>query len=322
MRVLIYGASNEVALGRMCARGFRDLGHDVEYCARDFKRIPLLGWILNLEECRERLIESIGKFQPDLILTIKGYNLTRETLSRIRGISDATIVNWNPDNPFQVRSQKQRATKYLSTLPEYDVVFTWGEFLTDRLESYGAQRSEYLPFGWDPIIHGPAESKSEYQCEVAFFGTWSKKRERILSSLTDLDFHLRGQSWKVRCWDWSLRRCYRGSQLGADEYAYAMASAEVVVNVIADHNIPDHNMRTFEVPSTGSVLATMRTVGQQQFFEDGKDVIMYESAEELRERIEPLLKDDAVRRELAQRGQEAVSGHTYTDRMRSLLAYL
>lgn len=320
--VLVYGAASDTALGRMCARGLRSIGHDVTYFGRDFQTVPLLGWKTNVDEVHQKFIKYAVEYQPTLILIIKGYTLSRSVLSRVKNETNAKVVNWNPDNPFQIRSQEQRAEQYLNTISEYDIVFTWGEFLQDKLIEEGARRTEFLPFGWDPTVHGPADSKPEFEFDIAFFGIWSKKRERILRPLSDLDLHLRGNYWKIRCWDRSLRNCYRGGKFGADEYSSAMASAKIVVNIVADHNIPDHNMRTFEAPSTGSVLATTRTEGQKRFFDEETEVLMYDNGEELREKIEWLLDNDQKREEMARRGQSAVEGHTYTDRMKRLLELL
>jgi spore maturation protein CgeB len=307
-----------MALGRMCKRGFQSLSHNVCYFSPEFQTIPILG-TLNKDASNREFINSVADRQPDLILVIKGYELDRLTLERIHRVSEAKVVNWNPDNPFQVRSQKREATTYLNALPAYDVVFTWGRFLIDRLESRGATNVEYLPFGWDRTLHKPAEPDERFDCQVMFLGIWSSKRECHLKALTDFDFHLRGNYWKLRCWDFSLRQCHRGGKLGGRDYARAMSSADIVVNVVADHNVPAHNMRTFEVPATGTLLVTTRTEGQQRFFREGTDVVMYEGPDELREKIEYYLKHDQVREQVANQGHETVQMYSYETRMNELL---
>jgi len=318
MRIVVFGSPSEMALGRMCARGFESLGHKVEYFSASYRTLPIIGPI-NDDVVHQRFIKTVEKVGPDLVLVIKGYELDLEAVQRVKQTSDTTVVNWNPDNPFQVRSQASEATTYLNALPAYDFVFTWGEFLIERLENHDAQCAEYLPFGWDPELHLQTESVDQYECDVVFLGIRSKKRERFLSVLSDFDFDLWGNYWLTRCWDLSLRRCHRGSKLSGGEYAKAMSSAKIVINIVADHNVPAHNMRTFEVPATESVLATTRTPGQQEFFKEDQDVVMFETPDELRKKVSYYLDNERERKMITTRGRKAIVDHTYADRMRSII---
>jgi spore maturation protein CgeB len=318
MDILIYGKPGEMALGKMCERGFEKLLHNVEYFPNDPQSAPLVGPI-NINSVNQEFADYVIKEDPNLVLVMKGYNLSCTTLERIQSHSTATVVNWNPDNPFQVRSEKKEATTYLDALPAYDTVFTWSRFLKRRLKSRGAKKVAYLPFGWDSTLHQPMDPDQRFDCEVMFLGIWSSKRQRHLSALTDFDFHLRGNYWKLRCWDFSLRRCHRGGKLDGRDYARAMSSADIVVNVVADHNLPDHNMRTFEVPATGSMLVTTRTTGQQRFFEDEQEIVMYDDPDELKEKVGYYIENNQERESIAERGYEAVQEHSYVARMQELL---
>lgn len=318
MQVLIYGAGAETAMGRMCARGLGSLGHEVRYVERKPRTLPLIGPI-NLDETHYRFEATATKLDVDAVLVMKGYDLSQERLERIRRATDSVLCNWNPDNPYKIRSEERIATDYLDTLPAYDIVFTWGEFLLDRLREDGGDDVRHLPFAHDPQFHRPVEPRNEYDCEVAFLGHYSPKRERHLSPLTDLDFQLRGNMWQWKCLDWSLRRCHRGAALGHLSYTRAMASADIVVNVVADHNLPEHNMRTFEAPASGSLMATTRSEGQQRYLPDQDACLMYDDPAELRDIITQYLDDAEEREAIAASGRERVKEHTYERRMDQLV---
>lgn len=319
MRVLVYGATAETAMGRMCARALEEIGHEVGYFERNSIHLPLVGKY-SLNSTHNGLEQTVVEEEVNALLVIKGYDLSHERLKRIWESTEATLLNWNPDNPYQVRSKQQHATDYLDTLSVYDVVFTWGEFLITTLEEDGGTDVRYLPFAHDPSYHYPADPRAEYNCEVAFLGHYSSKREQYLSSLTEFDFQVRGNMWRWKCFDLSLRRAYQSPALGHPEYARAMASADIIVNVVADHNIPAQNMRTFEAPASGTLMVTTRTEGQQRYFPDEEACVMYDDPEELREVVAYYLDDDEEREAIAARGQEYVQEHTYADRMRKLVA--
>lgn len=319
MRVLVFGATAETAMGRMCARALGEIGHEVRYFERNSPSFPLVGEY-SLNSTHNGLEQIVIKEDVDALLVMKGYELSRECLERIRKSTGATLLNWNPDNPYQVRSKQRHATDYLDTLPVYDVVFTWGEFLMTPLKSDGGTDVRHLPFAHDPSYHYPGDPRAKYDCEVAFLGHYSSKREQYLSTLTEFDFQLRGNMWRWKCFDLSLRRAYQSSALGHPEYARAMASADIVVNVVADHNIPAQNMRTFEAPASGSLMVTTRTEGQQRYFPDEEACVMYDDPEDLREVVAYYLDNDEKREAIAARGREYIQEHTYADRMRKLVA--
>jgi len=317
MEVLVYGYPSETGLGQICATGFERAGHDVTYTPRESGPIPFFPSVLGPDN-QARLRETARSLQPDLVFVVKGYDLDKEAVTALRRETDAAVVNWNPDNPFQVRSRPERAETYLDALPAYDVVFIWGEFLVDRLRAEGADRVEVLPFAHDPRFHYPADPRDEYDCEVAFLGHYSEKRQRTLTALTDFDFQLRGNLWRLRCWDRSLRRHHRGPAVTGAEYARAMASADIVVNVVADHNVPAHNMRTFEVPPTGSLMVTTDTGGQREFFDEDA-LVTYGNPGELREIVSYYLDAPEEREAMAGRAREQVQSHTYERRMERVI---
>lgn len=318
MQVLIYGAESETALGRMCARGLKSLDHEVRYVERNPRTLPLVGPI-DYSDVHHRFEAAVTELDPDVVLVVKGYDLSKTQIERIRQSTDAVLCNWNPDNPYQVRSEEQIATDYLETLPAYHIVFTWGEFLIDRLRRQGADDVRYLPFAHDPQYHYKSEPRDTYDCDVIFLGNYSKKRERYLTALTDFDFQLRGAWWRVKCLDWSLRRSYRSTSLGFPAYTEAMSSADIVINVVADHNLPAHNMRTFEAPASGSLMVTTRSEGQKRYFPDREASVMYDDITELQEVVAQYLDDDEEREAIAVRGRERVENHTYEARMATLV---
>lgn len=317
MDILVYGVEGENTLGRMCKRGFEANGHRVEYFART--QWPLgLRWLLN-GRGTEDVVEAAATFDPELVLIVHGRNLDRETIQDIRGVSNAMVVNWYPDNPFAERSEKRRDTAYLDTVPAYDLVFIWGKHLLEPLRDCGAEQVQYLPFGFDPSLHRPLDPSPEFECDVIFLGHWSKKRESFLSALTEFDLNVYGNGWFRKCRTMDLRRAHEGKALQGEAYARAMSSSKIVVNVVADHNLPSHNMRTFEVPATESLMLTTRTDGQKDFFEEDQEVAMYESPEELRQKAEYYLDEDEKREMVAVKGLRTVKGHEYARRMQQVV---
>lgn len=328
-RILIRGSGRVQALGKMCERALVAHGHTTSYFERSYphllvqraaNRHPLIKDTLSTLRGKA-FVRRARSFDPHLILVLKGYDLDRGVLERAKQVSDAVTVNWNPDNPFQVRAQRTRADTYLDSLPAYDLSCIWGDFLVNDLRREGANRVAVLPFAHDPTLHYPATPAPEYECDVSFVGHWSEKRERLIASLTDFDLGVWGPGWADNCGTASLQSALRGGSLNGTEYIRAMSSADAVVNVLGDHNLPSHNMRTFEAPASGSLTVTERTPGQAAFFTEDDDVAMYDDPVELAETVGYYLENDAERERVAANGYAAVQPHTYEARMETLLTH-
>ncbi|WP_246984051.1 CgeB family protein [Halorientalis marina] len=329
MQILIYGKTRQPAIELMCGRAFTKLGHKVAYASRAGPKLLgdyRLKTLPKIE--RTPLYEPLVKYNarrraelidPDLVFVMKGSYLDSDAVRRLRKVTGAPVVSWNQDNPFQVRSEHRRDETYLDAITEYDIVYTWGRHLIDDFLAAGARQVEHLPFAHDPVIHHPTETVPKYDCEVAFIGQWSPKRERVLSALTGFNLQIRGLWWAQRCEDETLRQCVEGESLAGEEYARAMSSADAVVNVVGDHNVPFYNMRTFEIPAVQSLMLTTRTEGQEEVFPDGEACLMFSDPEDLRTAAESALEKPHRLRAIADRGYEIAQQHTYEHRMRTVL---
>lgn len=81
------------------------------------------------------------------------------------------------------------------------------------------------------------------------------------------------------------------------------------------------NQRVFDVPAAGAFLLTDRRAQLESMFEPGREIVLFESPEEVPELLARYLADAPARRRVAQAGRARVlAEHTYEHRLRSLLA--
>jgi spore maturation protein CgeB len=78
-------------------------------------------------------------------------------------------------------------------------------------------------------------------------------------------------------------------------------------------------MRTFEVPASRTAMVATRTPEHEALFgEEG--AVLVSTPDEAREAVRELVADDERRARIARVGRERVEPHTYTARMREILA--
>lgn len=87
--------------------------------------------------------------------------------------------------------------------------------------------------------------------------------------------------------------------------------------------LDDLNMRTFEAMATGSCLLTNWIPTIEEFFEDGKHLVLYRSVEEMVDKAHYYLAHDEEREKIAAAGyEEVIAKHTIGHRVNTILEAL
>ncbi len=325
MKVLIVGNLFPGCLEASYERAFKAEGCDAKILdtggLNRFLRNIYTEGIIN-----KRLARACSDFKPDLLFIIKGFYLWPGTLKKIKEAGKGLIFCFNTDNPFNLASCATSNRNIINALPHYDCYFIWSKLLIEPLLKNGATRAEYLPFGYDYVLHHPVAlsdtQMSLYGNDIVFVGNWDEERERWLSGLSDYDLGLWGSSyWARRCKDMQLRRKWRGRRAVGDVMSCVLNASKISLNIFRIQNKGAHNMRTFEAPACGAFVLAERSPEAKEFFEEGKEAAYFSSSEELGEKIKYYLAHDEERKRIAKAGYEHClkSAYSYQDRARQIL---
>jgi spore maturation protein CgeB len=100
---------------------------------------------------------------------------------------------------------------------------------------------------------------------------------------------------------------------GPVDYASALPGVinDICINVGVEKSMGDRALgqRIFEVLACGGFLLSNRTSVQERLFEDGKDLVLYDTLDDLEEKARYYLTHDRHREEIAARGRRTVAGH-------------
>ena len=147
-----------------------------------------------VREFNKALLDEVERRCPDLVLVFKGTYIEAETIRSIRRLG-AKAYCFYPDVSFRTHGP------YLcDALPEYDWIFTTKTFgLLDMRAQLGITRASFLPHAFDIRVHRPrvptASEAEMFNCDVSFIGTWSPKKEELLTELVVADPQLRVRVW-------------------------------------------------------------------------------------------------------------------------------
>jgi glycosyltransferase involved in cell wall biosynthesis len=192
----------------------------------------------------------------------------------------------------------------------FDICVVPDEKSKVQLLERGVTHVIVMPFAVDPeIFYRPfARDLKSRRHEVGFSGSVKghpqlAEREALLNAV--------GEKHRLKV----EHRSLTGAQV-ADFYQ----TCDVVLNQAVHHDL---NMRIMEVLISGRPLLTPRVDGINDLLVEGEHALVYDSKQDLLDKLQALLSDPEKREEMAKRGQEhAVKAHTYEVRSTQLLKAL
>jgi spore maturation protein CgeB len=277
-------------------------------------RRPVTYWVLN-----HALLTLVRDFCPDVVIIVKGAYISPYTLNCIKKGTNAFLVNYATDDPFNPAVNTKALIKSIALYDLY--VCTKKAIITD-VQRYGCANVIFCPFGFKPSVHFPekpvtAEEKARFSSDVTFIGGCDRDRipffETLVRALPSAKLHLYGGYWDRHA---TLRHYHHGFVLGRD-YRLALGGTKIAINLVRRANRDGHVMRTFEISACGAFMLADRTEEHLDMFEEDKEAIFFSSVDEAIEKIQYYLEHDAERICVAQNGyNKVVNGkNTYTDRL-------
>jgi spore maturation protein CgeB len=273
----------------------------------------------------------------------------------LRRILDAQIEALDPDvvyvqNVTHVERLQPRALdgrgRYLvaqvgSQLPSleilrrYDLVTTLVPPLVRRLHALDID-AEYLGAAFDEAVLSRLQAGGVTAAPdagrphpVSFVGSIHADRvhrggvqflERLSS---DVDLELWGSVDAKLARSSPIRSRYRGQAWGMDMYR-VLAQSRIAVNRHGDFaGGYAANMRMFEATGVGALLMTESAPNLPDFFEPDREVVPYDSVDDLVDKIRHFLAHEEERRRIAAEGQRrTLTEHTFGRRIRQLAGML
>ena len=337
MRALYIGSQNPNSCALMYAEALKELGMEVtvfdpNYFDTDsfYKKVhlklmkaPASSSILRADQ---KLLQLAKTSSFDLVLVIAENFLSQETLQEFRSLQSKTqplILYHSHDNNFSKGILKPE--NFWNTLASYDSVFTTKSQNVSKYRALGQKNSTYLPSAFDPKVHRPVpDSESRFKqnaFNLSFIGTYDKSRDPVFDTLDWENLKIWGNNWdRSRHFD-SHKEKITPHAIYGHEYADVTSHSKISLGLLRTEAEDRHTQRTFEIPACGSLQIAPRNEEILSYFEEDKEIVCFDSLEELNEKIAFYLKNASAREKIAVAGFKRVkeSGHTYFDRVQQML---
>ncbi len=318
MKISVIGNRRHYNLEDYAVRALENLGHEVQFLGYNeingrrysellrmvttrsavIRRFSEPYW---LDAINEKYMLSLTKFQPEIVLSIKGESVLPRTLTYLSRELGTRSALWSPDDPRFFRS----LFRYIA--PHYDYVFSYSSHGTELYKDLGIEGVHRMTFGCDSNLHRRENWDNSQKNRALFVGTFTPNRFRIIKSLirNGIKVDIAGRHWKQFLPANVISEGIYGRRLSKAFHNY-----KISINMHNDERYGP-NMRTFEVTGSGGTLMTDMAEDMDKFFREGKEVFIYQDVGELMKLIKDRISDDEHITEVARNGYRR-SHNSYT----------
>jgi spore maturation protein CgeB len=325
LRVGIIGPLSPDSFADNLVASFESLGSEVAYLGESVptlrmqylnEGLQMAAKAVALEtQLQNRLVRQATKVGPELIVSVQGGLLPRTVQALKR--AGAVVVLWFPDHVGTIGRQLMFAAGY-------DHVFFKEQHLVDRSRQILDLSAHYLPEACNSLWHRPTTTSNvELSSHLVVAGNMYPYRTQLLERLQNDGVRLALFGPGFPRWSPAsarLRRAHHGKYLARTEKASAFRSSLGVLNTLSPAEYSSANCRLFEACGSGATVITERRPDVDELFEDGKEVLVYDSYNELLECIEWVKRNPEEARQIGDRA--AIRAHreySYEVRIRELI---
>ena len=335
MKILFAGWHNPffISITEYIEKALENLGHQLEkFEYRQFlvpgrlrQRFSFLEHY-DLARINKKFYASVERLRPDLVFVLQGTIILPETISEIRKKYRIATVNWFIDYPTELENSLLLA-KY------YEFFFVSNTHAMLKHHACGNRSVKTLNFACYPEWQTPQElspaEKKKYGRDVVFVGSRYIDRENVLNSLSGFDLGLWGPGWDALSKTSSLRRCYRGGQIGPQVWAKIFSAAKIVLNInygfgsLPEEDRNPGSVKLFEILACGAFQMVDAQKAITDIFTNQKHLVTFCDTADLKNKIKYYLNNPAEREAIARQGRkEALAKHTYEQRMQEMLSFI
>jgi spore maturation protein CgeB len=284
---------------------------------------------LAVREYNRELALQGDRLDPNMLLVFKG-TWVQESALRVMKAKGTRCYNFYTDVSFRAHGP------YIPrTLPHYDWIFTTKTFgLADMREQLGITRASHIQFAFDPDLHRPIpmtkRDEARYGCDVSYIGTWSPKKEALLTEIARRRPHVHLRIWG-EYWDnaasAAIRHAIGGHEVLGNEFVRALLGSKINLSIMSEARQGSSRgdqvaNRTFVVPACGAFVLHERTEELLDYFKDDEHLGCFGDADELVQKIDYYLERPGVRQRIAQQGRELVwREHSWDRRIRVIIEH-
>jgi spore maturation protein CgeB len=272
------------------------------------------------------VLESVTEKPVDILFCMALAPISPRVLNELRARGVITVLWFVEDY--------QRFTYWQQVAAHFDYVFCiQKDKCISAIRQAGAKEVHYMPVACEQNVHAPLvlseADKAKWGSDLSFMGAGYHNRQQMFASLVDFNLKIWGTEWPD-CKPFDRMVQDGGQRLAPSDYVKIFNSSKINLNLHSSNEkdgvdpFGDFvNPRTFELASAGAFQLVDNRSLLPELFDVGKELITFENANDLKEKISYYLNHDQERQEIAKRSRARVlREHTYQHRVRDMLSII
>ncbi len=257
------------------------------------------------------LLETATAWRPNLIFTVqRDYEIWLETLQYLSRELDITLATWITDDSFKFKHYSRFIAPY------YHGVGTTYDYRILDYQRAGIRSAFYTQWAANEQWLQAPKPACECAYQVSFIGTKYGDREKLIQRL-----HSAGL--EVTCFGFG----WPNGPVATEQIPQIMLNSVISLNFstgFRSDGVHDRQLkaRTFEVPGAGGFLLSEYAPSIEQFYRIGSEIDVFDSPDELEQKIRFYLQSPALRDSMANTAHKRTRAeHLYPCRLRELLDF-
>ena len=248
--------------------------------------------------------------KPELIFVIKGEIIFKNSILLLKK-NKIKIVVWWQDDPFKYKN-------LLDQYKFYDEFFIFDKSYSEELFKHNVKVVTWLPFAFnESLLPATDKSKNTKDFDIIFAGFASDERIAFFENVVKLGFKIKliGNHWKKS--KLLNDKATLLPNISPEEIFKHYSNVKIGININHKQSITGVNCRTFELCGFGVFQLTDFRKDLINLYNIGKELVVYENMDDLTNKVEYYLKNDAEREKIAVAGMtRTIKDHTYQKRMK------
>lgn len=287
----------------------RRLGHDIVF----FESLDKSKYD-NFSDLNRQFLTSIEINKPDLIFCVlMNYEIWTETLTMVKNETDAVIINWATDDSWKYEQFSRFMVPYVDW---YTTTYP------DAVEkSFRHGYNNVVLTQWAANTDNLSEPVSARECrwDVSFVGMAYGNRTKWVSALKDRGINVNcfGYGWE----NGTVPANAIPEIIRKSVICLNFGDSNWMLNGLLPYRSRQIKARVFEVPGYGGFLMTESADNLENFYEPGREIVLFNTIDELAAKIRYFLANPEHRDKIAMAGHAKTRRkHTYDHRFRDLLS--
>jgi spore maturation protein CgeB len=284
------------------------------------------------QELYRQILYRVAAFKPEIIMTYKGSQIHAGFVHRLQAWG-CTVVNVYPDN-----SPHAHGAEHKQAVGAYDLVISTKPFHPALWQSvYGYKnRCAFVPQGYDPVLHLVPNPPYEQRFDVTLVAAWRPEYGELMKTLGNLlagkgiSVGIGGHGWMAHREEFPSDWVFAGELMGRTyvdwlrqgRICLAPVTREVVINGTRQPGDED-TTRTYELAAAHCFFIHRRTDFARHLYDEATEVPMYDTPEELAEKIFRFLPRPNERVKMAAKAhRRAVPSYATDSRAEQVIALI